>query len=72
MTTTYTPESIHTLTYTGESINTGTFTPRAFGLTAPILTVAGSYYGFGGLTYSGGQTLTPGHLPTFTSESKTP
>lgn len=59
-------------TYTPETKHTGTFTAETFGRTGGTTASAGLYYGFGAFTYSGGQVLVSGTLPTFTSESKTP
>lgn len=61
-----------TTTYTAEIKNTGTFTAETFGMSGAVTATAGLYYGFGAFTYSGGQTLVSGTLPTFTSETKTP
>ena len=57
-------------TFTAQTKHSATPTNQARGLTTPTLSIAGVYYGFGAFTYSGGQTLSPGTLPVWTSQSK--
>lgn len=48
---------------------TPTYTNQAVSLENATTASAGLYYGFGAFTYSGGQVLSPGTPPVWTTQS---
>ena len=67
---TFTNQTKNSASFSNVSKNTSSYSNQERSLSGNVIATAGLYYGFGAFTYSGGEVLVAGSLPTYTNQTK--